>query len=236
MTAAARATAIIAAAGSGRRLGAGTPKALVPLGGRPLAAWCLDAFAGAATIDRVVIAAPGGQVEELSRLGAPVDAQAVAGGTTRAESVAIALELVGTELVAIHDAARPLVTPELIDALVERLAAEPVAAGVIAAAPIRDTVKRAERARSGDTVVPVAATEDREFLWAAQTPQVFRVEALRGAVAAGGDPSAATDEAMLLERVGGTILLHPAPATNLKVTTPGDLRVAELLLGEYGDG
>ena len=82
----------------------------------------------------------------------------------------------------------------------------------------------------------MAATEDREFLWAAQTPQVFRVEALRGAVAAGGDPSAATDEAMLLERGGGTVLLHPAPATNLKVTTPGDLRVAELLLGEYGDG
>jgi 2-C-methyl-D-erythritol 4-phosphate cytidylyltransferase len=232
MTAAAQATAIIAAAGSGARLGAERPKALVPLAGRPLAAWCLDAFAGAATITRMVIASPPGHLDELAELGHPVNAQVVAGGVTRAESVAIALEVVGTDLVAIHDAARPLVTPALVDALVERLADARDAAGVIAAAPILDTVKRADRERPAGALARIAATEDRDLLWAAQTPQVFRVEPLRAAIGAAKDASAATDEAMLLEAAGETVLLHPPPSANPKVTTADDLRLAELMLAE----
>jgi 2-C-methyl-D-erythritol 4-phosphate cytidylyltransferase len=79
-------------------------------------------------------------------------------------------------------------------------------------------------------VAAVAATEDRELLWAAQTPQVFRADALREAIADPGALAAATDEAMLVEGTGGTVLVHPAPASNLKVTTADDLRLAELLL------
>ncbi len=227
MTAAAQATAVIAAAGAGERLGAGGPKALVEVGGRPLVAWSLDAMAAAGSITDAVIAGPEDHLDELLELGGPLGAQVVAGGATRSDSVAAALELVGSELVAIHDAARPLVTAELIDALVGALADAPDVDGVIAAAPIADTVKRADRPRTQGPA-RVAATEDRELLWAAQTPQVFRLDALRAALAAPGADT--TDEAMIIERAGGGVLIHPAPATNMKVTTPDDLRVAELLL------
>lgn len=150
----------------------------------------------------------------------------VAGGATRAQSVANALAAVETELVAIHDAARPLLTPELVEDLVAALLADPEAAAAIPAAPVTDTVKLAS---AGE----VERTLDRSLLWAAQTPQVFRSEALREALAVdAATRDAATDEAMLIERAGGRVLVHPAPAENLKVTTPHDLRVAEMLLGE----
>lgn len=139
----------------------------------------------------------------------------------------------------VHDAARPLLTPELVEALVADLDAAPEAAGVIAAAPVTDTIKRAaESMRQKPTSevenrrLAVEATEDRSQLWAAQTPQAFRTEALRGALAAAERPEEATDEAVLVEWDGGTVLIHPVAEQNLKVTTPLDLRVAELLLAE----
>jgi 2-C-methyl-D-erythritol 4-phosphate cytidylyltransferase len=214
---------VIAAAGSGERLGAGGPKALVELAGRPMLAWSLDAFEAAESVAAVVIAAPPGNEDAISAV-APA-AVVVTGADARSQSVGNALERVDTELVAVHDAARPLVTADLIDALVARLAARPDADGVIAAAPLTDTVKRVD----GPTV---SKTESREHLWAAQTPQAFRTDALREAHAA--DPqrvAAATDDAMLIEEDGGTVLIEPTPASNLKVTTPEDLRVAEALLG-----
>ena len=163
---------------------------------------------------------------------------AVEGGESRSESVAAGLDRVESEIVAVHDAARPLVTPRLIDDLVERLLASPDAAAVIAAAPITDTVKRAEGPRSAAgepsrDALTVAETVSRDELWAAQTPQVFRTDVLRAALGTDSHRLAtATDDAMLVERVGGTVLLHPSPPENLKVTTPLDLRVAELLLAE----
>jgi 2-C-methyl-D-erythritol 4-phosphate cytidylyltransferase len=187
-------------------------------------AWCLDAFAAAESIGRIVIVAPPGHEAELAALAA--DAVVVTGAEARSASVAAGLERVETELVAVHDAARPLVTAELIDRVVERLAGEPVASAALAATPVTDTLKRAE----GDPPV-VRTTEDREGLWAAQTPQVFRAESLRDAHAA--DPArtaAATDDAMLVELAGGTVLIEPAPASNLKVTISEDLRLAEALL------
>jgi 2-C-methyl-D-erythritol 4-phosphate cytidylyltransferase len=161
---------------------------------------------------------------------------AVAGGEHRSQSVAAGLALVESELVAIHDAARPLVTPELIDALVEKLALHADAAGVIAAAPLTDTVKRADERRATPTEkagndAAVAETIDRDYLWAAQTPQVFRTEVLRQALDTDLERIAsATDEAMLVEQAGGKVLIHPSPPENLKVTTELDLRVTELLL------
>ncbi len=187
----------------------------------------------------IVVACPPGHVHELGGH----DLGVVEGGATRSQSVANALEAVGTELVAIHDAARPLVTPGLVEGVVATLASDEEADGAIAATPVTDTIKRAAPAgklkdlgvdRAPNPSIEVERTIDREGLWAAQTPQVFRVEALRAALA--GDPgavAAATDEAMLVEAAGGRVLIHPAPPENLKVTTPLDLRVAELLLGGH---
>jgi 2-C-methyl-D-erythritol 4-phosphate cytidylyltransferase len=180
--------------------------------------WSLAALAAAGGIGRIVVACP---PDGAARLPSEVDT--VPGGETRAESVAAALETVGTEVVLIHDAARPLVTVELIDAVLSRLA-ELGVDGVIAAAPVTDTIKRVE----GKTIV---GTEDRSVLWAAQTPQAFRTVVLRQAIgAAGPEATAATDEASLIEWAGGVVAVEPAPATNLKVTTPEDLGLAELLL------
>jgi len=234
-------TAIIAAAGSGERLGAGGPKAFVPLAGRPLVEWSIATFRAAAGVRSIVVACPPGHVHDLGGH----DLGVVDGGATRAQSVANALAAVGTELVAIHDAARPLVTPELVEGVVGALAADAEADGAIAAVPVTDTVKRAPTGESTDRVasypppavvnspIVVEATLDRGQLWAAQTPQAFRTEALRRALAAYPDEAPmATDEAMLVEAAGGRVLIHPASAENLKVTTPLDLRVAELLLAE----
>ncbi len=212
----------------------------MPLAGRPMVEWSIAAFRAAGPVRSIVVAAPPGHVHDL----AGGDLGVVAGGRTRAESVSNALAAVGTELVAVHDAARPLVTPGLIEALVATLDGDSEADGVIAATPLTDTVKQAppRRRRVGEgpmSPVPgtpagelvVEATLDRSRLWAAQTPQVFHIGALREALAV--DPerrAAATDEAMLVEAAGGRVLIHPSPPENLKVTTPLDLRVAELLL------
>jgi 2-C-methyl-D-erythritol 4-phosphate cytidylyltransferase len=213
----------------------------VDVGGRPLLAWSLAAFASAQGVERAIVAAPSGRWAEVRELAPDgLELEVVDGGDTRAESVGRALAGVESELVAVHDAARPLVTAELIEAVLRRLDARPDAAGVIAAAPLTDTVKRAREPRpargdferGGPTV---AKTESRDHLWAAQTPQAFRTAALRKAHEA--DPqrlAAATDDAMLVEKAGGKVLIEPAPPRNLKVTTADDLRLAELLLGERG--
>ena len=213
----------------------------MPLAGRPLVEWSIAALRAAAGVRSIVVACPPGHVHDLGGH----DLGVVDGGATRAQSVANALAAVGTELVAIHDAARPLVTPELIEGVVATLAADPEAAGAIAAIPVTDTIKRAEHGGPEGKLLPfphdggdkaaicIAGTVDRDELWAAQTPQVFRLEALRRALA--GDPAqieSATDEAMMVEAAGGRVLIHPAPPGNLKVTTPLDLRFAELLLAE----
>jgi 2-C-methyl-D-erythritol 4-phosphate cytidylyltransferase len=198
--------------------------------------WSIDAFRGCKSVQSIVVAAPPGHIGNL----AGHDLGVVPGGATRAQSVANALAAVGTGYVAIHDAARPLLTPELIEALVADLDASEKAAGVIAAAPVTDTIKRAgddatlqsSTSQVQDHRLAIEATEDRSRLWRAQTPQVFRTEALRGALAAADRPEDATDEAMLVEAAGGAVLIHPVAEQNLKVTTCLDLRIAELLLAE----
>ncbi|HET9592692.1 MAG TPA: 2-C-methyl-D-erythritol 4-phosphate cytidylyltransferase [Solirubrobacterales bacterium] len=226
----------MAAAGSGERLGAGGPKAFVPVAGRPMIEWSIEAFRACESVRSIVVAAPPGHVGDL----AGHDLAVVPGGATRAQSVANALEAVGTAYVAIHDAARPLVTPELVEALVADLDANEDVAGVIAAAPVNDTIKRAVEDSSAELspsevsnpALTILTTEDRARLWRAQTPQVFRTDALREALAAAERPEEATDESMLVEAAGGTVLIHPVAEQNLKVTTPLDLRIAELLLTE----
>ena len=209
----------------------------MPLAGKPMVEWSIEACRAAGSVRSIVVACPPGHVHDL----AEHDYGVVEGGATRAQSVANALQAVGTELVAIHDAARPLVTPELIEGVVATLASDPEAAGAIAATPVTDTIKQVVESAKPSFPIPemekgglvVEATIDRGVLWAAQTPQVFRLQALREALA--GDPdrvAAATDEAMLVEAAGGKVLIHPSPAENFKVTTPLDLKLAEALLAE----
>jgi 2-C-methyl-D-erythritol 4-phosphate cytidylyltransferase len=194
--------------------------------------WSIEAFRACGSVRSIVVAAPPGHIGNLSGH----DLAVVSGGATRAQSVANALEVVGTAYVAIHDAARPLLTPALLEALVADLDAAPEAAGVIAAAPVADTIKRTQSrgsfVRDIRTKEPrnVIETVDRAELWAAQTPQLFRTVALREALAAAERPKEATDEAMLVEWNGGGVLIHPVAEQNLKVTTSLDLRVAELVL------
>jgi len=220
---------VIAAAGSGQRLGAGGPKALVELGGRPLAAWSLAALGEASTVTAAVVAAPPGEVERFEAMvaaaGVPLPVKVVAGGESRSESVSAALAETDAELVVVHDAARPLATADLFDAVVSRLAGDAGCDCAIAAAPITDTVKEV-----ADEVVE--RTLDRSRLWGAQTPQAFRAVRLREALSAADSLADATDDAMLVERIGGRVAIHPAPPENIKVTTPLDLRVAGLLLAE----
>jgi 2-C-methyl-D-erythritol 4-phosphate cytidylyltransferase len=215
---------VIAAAGSGERLGAGGPKAFVEIGGRPMLEWSLDAFRAANAIEEVVVAAPPGQEDTVSEMGVV----AVAGGEHRSESVANALSLCTGDIVVVHDAARPLVSPGLIDAVVEELAAEEGVAGVIAATPVTDTIKKASDGGQ------VERTLDRSGLWAVQTPQAFRADALREALADPDSLPEASDDAMLVERRGGRVLIHSTSPDNIKVTTAFDLRMAELLLRERG--
>jgi 2-C-methyl-D-erythritol 4-phosphate cytidylyltransferase len=232
--AAASTVAILVAAGSGVRMGGAVPKALTALAGRPMLAWSLAALSRAGA---VVVAAPPGHVAQTAAIVHErfPDAAVVAGGASRAESVAAGLAALPgeAEIVLVHDAARPLLTPEIVGAVVAGLAG---ADGAIAARPVADTLKRAQ---GGDEPV-IAATVDRAPLWAAETPQAFRAPVLRRAVAearAQGRLADATDCASLVEAVGGRVRLVATPGPNLKVTTPADLSLAEhLLRGSRGAG
>ena len=213
------AVALIVAAGRGERLGSGEPKAFVILGGRPMISWSIDALSAVDEIERIVVALPPGVHAPAGTLGVP-------GGETRSASVRAALHAAGdTDVVVVHDAARPLTTPALVRDCLDTLAAHDCDAA-IAAAPVTDTIKESR----GEEVV---RTLDRSALWAVQTPQAFTRDALERALDCSDEElTAATDDASLVEAAGGTVRLVRAPRENLKVTTPLDLRVAELLLAE----
>ncbi|HEX3510420.1 MAG TPA: 2-C-methyl-D-erythritol 4-phosphate cytidylyltransferase [Solirubrobacteraceae bacterium] len=224
------AVALIVAAGSGERLGAGLPKALVPLAGRPLLHWSLDALLALDRLEHAVVALPAGvdALREADLDGNRVSA--VAGGASRSESVRLALAAApASETILVHDAARPLLTPGIASAVLAALDADPGAEAAIAAAPVSDTIKRAGADHA------VAETLVRSELWSVQTPQVFRRGALESALEVPADVlAAATDDAALIERRGGRVLVVPTTAENLKVTTALDLQLAELLIAARG--
>jgi 2-C-methyl-D-erythritol 4-phosphate cytidylyltransferase len=227
-------SAILLAGGAGVRMGAGLPKALVPLAGRPLLAWSLEVLAAAPSVDEVVVVAPAGhEAATATALGEAVPRKRVVpGGASRAESLMAGLAHLAPESrrVVVHDAARPLLRPDLVDGV---LAALEDADGALAAAPLADTLKRA-----ADGLL-VAGTLDRSGLWLAQTPQAFRTPVLRAAAAAAaaaGRLDAATDCASLVEAEGGRVRLVPWPSPNPKVTTPADLELAERLLDDRRAG
>lgn len=210
------AVAILVAAGRGERLGAPGPKAFVTVAGRPMIDWCYDALRSAPSIERIVVALPPG-------VSAPDGAIGVVGGGARSQSVRNALAAApDDEIVLVHDAARPLVTADLVERCIAALGD---ADAVVAAAPVSDTIKEAD----GDDVV--VQTLDRSRLWAVQTPQVFKRAALEKALDAPDHILAlATDDAGLVEEEGGVVRIVESSRRNLKVTTLTDLKLAELLL------
>ena len=215
--------AIVAAAGGSVRMG-GLDKLFAPLGGRPLLARTLAAFEECAAIDRVVLVLA---MENLARGLALAEEEGLSkvrtvspGGRRRQDSVREGLKaLGGCDWVVVHDGARPLVTPQLIEA---GLAAAQETGAAVCALPAQDTVKRV------DEQGRVVRTLDRRRLWLIQTPQVFRYDILRDAHERSRQP--ATDDAALVERLGQDVRVYPGSPRNFKVTTPDDLALAEALL------
>jgi 2-C-methyl-D-erythritol 4-phosphate cytidylyltransferase len=200
---------IVPAAGRGERLGTGEPKAFVACAGRPLIDWSLDVLRE--VCDRVVVAVPPGFETGPDR---------VEGGPVRSDSVRRALAAAPEATIAVvHDAARPLVTRELVERCVR--AVRDGADGAIAATPVTDTIKEVDPGGS------VLRTLDRTTLWAIQTPQVFNAAVLRTALDVPLEQlRVATDDASLVEAAGGTVRVVEASPRNLKVTTELDLAIA----------
>jgi 2-C-methyl-D-erythritol 4-phosphate cytidylyltransferase/2-C-methyl-D-erythritol 2,4-cyclodiphosphate synthase len=229
-------TAIIAAAGEGRRLGAALPKQLLDIAGRTILERSVAAFAGHDRVHDVIVVLPAALAaappEWLSAPGPAPGVRIVAGGERRQDSVANAFDCVPghSDVVLVHDAARPFVSTELIsraiDAAVEHGAA-------IVALPVRDTVKRVEAA-GGHPVI--TGTIPRDTIYLAQTPQAFRRDVLRAAVALGRSGVDATDEAMLAEQAGHRVYVVEGDPANVKITTPGDLEAARQRLRPAGSG
>jgi len=221
-----KASAIIVAAGSGIRLGVGEPKAFVKLHGHAMLHYSLATIAGLPSIVEVVIAIPAGMErktrDEAARAGLAVPVKITPGGLERQDSVRIALALTSAEaeVIVIHDAARPFADATLFSRC---LAAASARGAAIAAIPVADTLKRVADGT-------IQATVKRAGLYQAQTPQAFQRRLLIAAhERAAREHIIATDDADLVEQIGGTVEIVEASATNLKITTKADLMMAECL-------
>jgi len=221
-------TAIVPSAGGGTRLAGNLPKQYLPLAGIPLLTRTLQALQASGRVDSLILVVPPGhearcRTELLEPFGLHADA-VVPGGADRQASVLAGLSRIpeGTDLVLVHDGARPFVTGELIRAAVSAAAA---AGAAVVAVPVTDTIKVAGPDGS------VKETPERGRLWAAQTPQVFRAALLRDAHRqALQDGFRGTDDSALVERLGHPVRLVPGTPENLKITTPADLALADHIL------
>jgi 2-C-methyl-D-erythritol 4-phosphate cytidylyltransferase len=224
--------AVIVGGGSGERSGLEGGKQLATVAGRPVLAHTINAFERSIRTDAIVVVVHPDRVEEyragaVDPLGAAKVIAVVPGGNTRQRSVASGLAAVPSQatLIAIHDGARPLVTPATIDAAFEALEADLALDGIVVGHPSYDTLK------SVDADGRIIGTPDRASLWAAQTPQVFRAARLREAYSrATSDAEPATDDSTLVERIGGAVRMLAGPRDNIKVTVADDLLLAERLL------
>ena len=219
-------TAIILAGGKSERMGGGVDKAFISLVDKPVVAWSLLAFERCADIDRIVLVVRKEQLiaskAVVKMFGISKLDKIVAGGNRRQESVAAGLAAcdLDTRYVVIHDAARPLVKPELVSELVKQVKRAPA---VTVGRPMTDTVKLCEK---GSTV---AKTVDREKLWTVQTPQAFQVKELRAAYKALGAKEA-TDDCMAVELNGVAVKILTNLQPNFKITTVEDLQLVGMLL------
>ncbi len=228
-----RVTAIIVAAGEGKRLGGRVSKSFLPIAGRPLVLRTLDRFFATQSIEKVILVVAEKELRQSQALIPLIQNDPNlshrpwvlrAGGATRQESVRRGLEKLDTdcEIVAIHDGARPFVSSSLIDRCVDE--AYRIGAVVIGV-PVRDTIKVVSEEHW------VQATPARNTLWDIQTPQVFRKEIIVEAHEWGVRQAIeATDDAMLVERIGQPVFLLEGERTNIKITVPEDILLAEALL------
>ena len=221
-------SAIIVAAGSGRRFGSETPKQFVPLAGKPVLFHTLQKFDACGLVHEVVLVVSDtwrnfARREVVERFRCRKVVQVVVGGDERQDSVRAGLQVLSAdaEYVAVHDAVRPLVSVSKIEEVIQ--ACRDCDGAILAVQP-KDTVKRAQDRWVEETV-------PRARLWLAQTPQVFRVARLREAMAyAARHGLHATDDAALVEAIGGRVKIVPGDVRNLKITEPVDLSLAEVLL------
>lgn len=217
-------SAIIPAAGSGKRMGGGTAKQFLPLRGEPVLVRTVKLFSESPLVDEIVIVA--GDVESTRELVGhfPKVTYVIQGGKERQDSVWAGLQVVHSRprVVCVHDAVRPLLTPDLLEGILLAAAEHPAQ---VLGVPVKDTIKIAKADGT------VAQTPDRSLTWAVQTPQVFWVEpmvqAFRQAYA---DGVYGTDCASLLERMGVPVRIYPSSHENIKLTTPEDFLVAEAIL------
>lgn len=221
---------IIPAAGSGVRMGSDTPKPFIEVGGRPLLEHTVSRFLKSELVGQIIIATSSAYIEVIEEFEIlrqqpdEVQIKVVEGGRERQYSIYNALQHVADamELVAVHDAVRPFIRPELIERCVKAAAEH---GGAVVGVPAKDTIKEV------DKNALVLATPDRSRLWQAQTPQVFRKELLLKAYdSAFMDDFLGTDDASLVERIGGHIKMVEGDRENLKITYPIDLKIAELIL------
>ena len=220
--------AIVPAGGAGARMGGTRPKQYLTLGGAPILVHTLRALARCRSLDGLVVAAPIDRVQAtralLARFRVPRVLAVVAGGEERQDSVRMGLAAVPPEAawVVVHDAVRPFITAEIVERV---LAAARVPGAATCGWPVHETVKRV-RDRVVETTLP------REGLWLTQTPQAFRRELLREAHdKAAREGFGGTDDAMLVERLGGRVAMVEGLARNIKITTPEDLKTVRMLLG-----
>ena len=223
-----KAVAIVPAAGAGTRMGGRQPKQYLALGGVPLLVHTLRVLAPCPSLEGVVIAVPVDRISAtralLRRFRVPRVVAVVAGGAERQDSVRLGLEAAPPEpaWIVVHDAVRPFITPELVERV---LAAARIPGAATCGWPVRETVKSVR-----DSLIE--KTLPREGLWLTQTPQAFRRELLQEAHdKAARDGVRATDDAMLIERLGGRVAMVQGLAQNIKITTPEDLKTARGLLG-----
>lgn len=230
--------AIIVAGGSGERSGLTSGKQLARVSGRPVLSHTLAAFADSPAIDEIVVVVHPERLDEYVRvavdpLASPKVTMVVSGGQTRQQSVANGLAAVSeaAALIAVHDGARPLVTSSLVTAVLEALRSDESLAGLVIGHPSYDTLKTVGSDRR------ITKTLDRSAVWAVQTPQVFRADALRRAYErAAEDGFSGTDDASLVERLGEPVAVFPGPRDNLKITMPEDLLIVERLLQLRAEG
>lgn len=220
---------LIPAAGSGKRMGANRNKLLLQVRSKPLIAWTLLAAEAASSISWIGIVSQPPDWDDFKSIIADLNLKKtialIPGGSTRQESVYNGLQALPTnaEQVLIHDGARCLVTPNLFDACSDAILH---CSGLIAAVPVKDTIKVVD-----DNGI-ITGTPDRRQLWAAQTPQGFDVNLLKQCHAEGVRQGwEVTDDAALFEKCGMEVRIVPGEETNLKITTPQDLAIAEFILG-----
>lgn len=220
-------SAIIVAAGSGTRFGADRPKQFLEIGGKPLLIHTLEKFQNCNSIDEIVLILSENEIENFQKTLAefPISkiSKIIAGGKTRAESVRnglFSLDENETKIVAVHDGARPFVSPDEISETIEK-AEEKGAACLVA--PVFDTIKRIENGKIVETI-------DRNSLRRALTPQTFRFEILKESFAPENFDENATDECLLVEKAGHEIFFIDGSPKNIKITTREDFEIAELFL------